>query len=83
MRKNILIKIKKEDAMKLNKDYGVRFGENGISKTHGHHKNYFLTESEHNLRSLLNFTSHNEAQQIIDRLDAKKHRRARRRKVQE
>lgn len=67
-----MIKINKEDALKLNKEYGVKFGENGISHTHGHNKNYYLTESEYNLRSLLKFSINNEAKKLIDKIDAKK-----------
>lgn len=67
-----MIKISREDAMKLNKEYGVKFGENGISRTHGHHKHYYLTESEYNLHSLLEFSLNNEAQNIINKSDVKK-----------
>lgn len=67
-----MIKISKEEALKLNKEYGVKFGENGISHTHGHHKNYYLTESEYNLRTLLKFSLNNEAKVLIDKVDAKK-----------
>ena len=69
-----MIKITKKDALKLNKEYGVKFGENGISRTHGHHKKYYLTESEYNLRSLLKFSLNDEAKAIIDKIDAKKRR---------
>lgn len=67
-----MIKISKEEALKLNKEHGVKFGENGISHTHGHHKNYYLTESEYNLRALLKFSLNNEAKVLIDKVDAKK-----------
>ena len=69
-----MIKIKKEDALKLNKEYGVCFGENGISRTHSHHKNYYLTESEYNLRNLLKFSINDEAKALLDKIDAKKRR---------
>lgn len=69
-----MIKISKEDALKLNKEYGVKFGENGISRTHGHHKTYFLTESEYNLRSLLKFCANDKAKEILDKLELKKRR---------
>lgn len=73
-RKKSMIKISKEYAMRLNKEYGVNFGENGISRTHGHHKNYFLCESEDNLRKLLDFAHNDEARAILDKIDAKKRR---------
>ena len=46
-----MIKISKFEAKELNK-MGVRYGENGISHTHGHNKNYFLTESKKNISLL-------------------------------
>ena len=69
-----MIKIRKEDALKLNKEYGVKFGENGISRTHGHKKHYYLTESEYNLRSLLSISLNDEAKAIIDKIDSRKRR---------
>lgn len=69
-----MIKIKKEDALKLNKEYGVCFGENGISKTHNHHPHYFLCTSEYNLKSLLDFRTNDEAQKLLDKINAKKRR---------
>ena len=50
---NILL-ISKEIAHKLNKEFGVPFGENGISSTgklNGRHK-YYLCESHKNLSLL-------------------------------
>lgn len=45
-----MIKISKEIAHKLNNDYGVPFGENGISRTCSHKKkNYYLCMSEDNM----------------------------------
>ena len=49
-----IIKISKENAHKLNKEFGVPFGENGISSTgklNGRHK-YYLCESRKNLSLL-------------------------------
>ena len=51
---NIIILISKEIAHKLNKEFGVPFGENGISSTgklNGRHK-YYLCESSKNLSLL-------------------------------
>jgi hypothetical protein len=67
-----VIKISREDAFKLNKDYGVKYGENGISRTHGHKKHYYLTESEYNLRSLLKFSLNDEAKEILDKINVRK-----------
>ena len=67
-----MIKISKEDALKLNKEHGVPFGENGISRTHSHHKHYYLCESEYNIRSLLKFSSNDVAKAILDKFEAKK-----------
>ena len=50
----IIILISKEIAHKLNKEFGVPFGENGISSTgklNGRHK-YYLTESKQALIDL-------------------------------
>ena len=69
-----MIKIKQKDAQKLNKEYAVCYGENGISRTHGHHKNYYLCTSEYNLRSLLKFSINDEAKEILDEIDARKRR---------
>lgn len=69
-----MIKISKEAAHKLHNEYGIRFGENGISHTKTHHKTYYLTESERNLRALLDFTSDEKAQKLIEKIDAKKRR---------
>lgn len=47
-----MIKISKEDAIKLNKEYGIRFGENGISHTcscHGNRKTYYLCTNSKNI----------------------------------
>lgn len=48
----ILIKISKEIAQKLNSNYGVPYGENGISHTlgKGKKKTYYLCESEKNMK---------------------------------
>lgn len=62
-----LIKLRKESALKLNREYGIPFGENGLSRTKGHHhKTYYLAETEYNLRSLLEFDSHDEARKLLE-----------------
>ena len=51
-KENIIILISKEIAHKLNKDFGVPFGENGISTSKTNHKKYYLCESRKNLSLL-------------------------------
>ena len=48
---NIIILISKEIAHKLNKEFGVPFGENGISVS-GTRRKYYLCESRKNLSLL-------------------------------
>ena len=48
----IIILISKEIAHKLNKEFGVSFGENGISTSKTNHKKYYLCESRKNLSLL-------------------------------
>lgn len=47
-----IIPITKDEAQRLNKEYGVKFGDYGISSTHTKHKNFFLTENRSNLNAL-------------------------------
>lgn len=47
-----MIKISKKDALKLNKEYGIMFGENGISHTcscHRNRKTYYLCANRKNM----------------------------------
>ena len=69
-----MIKIKKNDALRLNQEFGVQYGENGVSKTHSHHPHYYLCTSEYNLKSLLSFRKNDEAQALYDKIIAKKRR---------
>ena len=48
-----MLLISKEIAKELNSNYGVPFGEGGISKSKSKHPKYYLCESRKNL-SLLN-----------------------------
>ena len=48
----VIIPITKDEAQKLNKEYGVKFGDYGISSTHTKYKKYFLTESKSNLNAI-------------------------------
>ena len=48
----IIILISKEIAHKLNKEFGVPFGENGISTSKTNHKKYYLCESRKNISLL-------------------------------
>ena len=47
-----LIQISKETAHKLHNNFGVPFGENGISTTKTRYKKYYLCESTRNLNKL-------------------------------
>lgn len=67
-----MIKISKEAAHKLHNEYGVKFGENGISKTATKHPSYFLCESEWNLRNLLKITSNDKAEKILKEIAERK-----------
>ena len=49
---SIIKLISKEIAHKLNKEFGVPFGENGISTSKTNHKKYYLCESRKNLSLL-------------------------------
>lgn len=47
-----MIKISKEEAKKLNK-MGIKYGENGITKTNNHHHpHYYLCESYYNMKKI-------------------------------
>ena len=48
----IIIKISKQEALKLNKEYGVPYKENGISHTYTKHRHYFLCENRHNMNAI-------------------------------
>ena len=49
---NKILLISKEIAHKLNKEFDVPFGENGISTSKTNHKKYYLCESSKNLSLL-------------------------------
>lgn len=70
-----MIKISKEIAKKLNEIYGVRYKENGISKTRTKHATYYLCESEYNLRSLLEISSNDDARKALKIIEERKKRR--------
>ena len=48
----IIIPITKDEAQRLNKEYGIKFGDYGISSTHTKHKKFFLAENRTNLNAL-------------------------------
>ena len=50
-----MISINKKEMEILTKEYGVIFGENGISRTHAHNHHYFLCESGKNLKYLKDY----------------------------
>ena len=72
MRKKNLIKITKEVAHKLHNDYGVRWKENGISKTSTKYPKYYLCESERNLRNLLKITKDERAEKLLREITERK-----------
>jgi hypothetical protein len=45
----IIIPITKQEAEYLANVKNVKFGENGISHTYGHHRHYYLCENRYNL----------------------------------
>ena len=47
-----MILISKEIAKELNSNYGVIFGEGGISKSKSKHPKYYLCESKKNIQIL-------------------------------
>ena len=47
-----MISISKKTMNVLVKDYGLYFGENGISRTYTHDHHYYLCESYANLKTL-------------------------------
>ena len=51
-KENKILLINKEIAHKLNKEFGVPFGENGISTSKTNYKKYYLCESSKNLSLL-------------------------------
>lgn len=66
-----MIKISCNEAKELNK-LGIKYGENGISHTHGHHKHYYLCESEYNLRCLLNISLNEKAEKLLKAIEERK-----------
>lgn len=48
----ILIKISKQEANILNKEFGVNFGAYGIYHTYTRYKKYYLCETSKNLKLL-------------------------------
>lgn len=47
-----ILGISKNEALKLNKEYNVPFGENGISRTYSKYKHYFLAPTRDNINAL-------------------------------
>lgn len=48
----IIIKISKQEALKLNTEYGVPYREDGISHTYTKHRHYFLCENRYNMNAI-------------------------------
>lgn len=66
-----MIRISKEAAQRLHNEFGVPYGEGGISTTVKRPKTYYLCESERNLRSLTTFALNDEATKILKGIDAR------------
>lgn len=45
-----MIQITQKEALQLNKEYKVPFGENGLFKTRSGKKKYYLSETARNMR---------------------------------
>lgn len=70
-----MISISKKEMLALTTEYGVIFGENGISRTHSHNHHYFLCESDKNLKYLKDYRKKNGYKSSdIDRLHSIKRR---------
>lgn len=50
-----MIPISKHLMEVLTKEYGIKFGENGISRSHTSKHHYYLCESEENLAKLKSY----------------------------
>lgn len=70
-----MIAITKKTMEALIKEYGLEFGENGISRTYGHNHHYYLCESYKNLDKLRKYYNKIGAStEEIDRLHSIKRR---------
>lgn len=47
-----MIIITKDEMEYLTKKRNVKFGENGIVRSHSHHSSWWITESRYNMREL-------------------------------
>lgn len=47
-----IVQITKQEAMILNRDYKIRYGENGISHTYTKNRKYYLCERMYNINAL-------------------------------
>ena len=48
----VIIPITKDEAQRLNKEYGVKFGDYGISSTYSKPKKFYLTPVKRNIDAL-------------------------------
>ena len=60
-----MLTISKEVAHKLHNEYGIRWKDNGISKTTTKHPKYYLCENDRNLTALLKITSDEKAEKLL------------------
>jgi len=67
-----MLLISKEVAHKLHDEYGIRWKDNGISKSRTKHPKYYLCESEWNLKKLLSITPNEKAERLLKKIREKK-----------
>ena len=64
--------ISKEVAHELHDKYGIRWKDNGISKSATKHPKYYLCESERNLKALLKIVPNEKAEQLLKQIREQK-----------
>lgn len=67
-----MLLISKEVAFELHTKHGVRWKDNGISKSTTKHPKYYLCESEYNLRHLLLIEKNEKAEQLLKEIQKRK-----------
>jgi len=67
-----MLLISKEVAHKLHDEYGIRWKDNGISKSRTKHPKYYLCESEWNLKKLLSITPNEKAERLLKEIRDRK-----------
>ena len=67
-----MLLISKDVAHKLHSEYGIRWKDNGISKSRTKHPKYYLTESEWNLKALLKLGKDEKVEQLLNEVREQK-----------